>query len=225
MTNNYHRLEGYVLKRTNYAEADRILHIITPNGKMSVIAKGVRREKSKLAGAIEPFSLTDFTIHTGKSELGILTGAKMITFHRGLISSYDKMEMAGSFLKKISSISEGVNEAGFFDILKQAFFALDKSSNIKLIEAWFLLNIKKTSGEEINLYRDLSGEKLLVGEKYDWDEMEKTFVRRPDGLYSANEIKLLRLIITNKLDVVMRVKTDNELIERVLRVAQTSSRA
>ena len=39
---------AYVLRRTNYGEADRILNIITPLGKMSVIAKSVRKEKSNL---------------------------------------------------------------------------------------------------------------------------------------------------------------------------------
>ena len=46
---------AYVLRRTNYGEADRILNIITPNGKISAIAKGARKEKSKLAGGIEMF--------------------------------------------------------------------------------------------------------------------------------------------------------------------------
>lgn len=41
---------AYVMRRTNYGEADRILNLITPEGKMSAIAKGVRKEKSKLAG-------------------------------------------------------------------------------------------------------------------------------------------------------------------------------
>ena len=41
------RTKAYVLRRTNYGEADRILNLITPEGKISVIAKGVLKEKSK----------------------------------------------------------------------------------------------------------------------------------------------------------------------------------
>ena len=40
---------GIVLRRTNYGEADRILNLITPVGKVAAMAKGVRKEKSKLA--------------------------------------------------------------------------------------------------------------------------------------------------------------------------------
>ena len=60
---------AYVLRRTNYGEADRILNIITPEGKKSVIVKGVRRAKSKMAGSVELFSLSELNIHFGKSEL------------------------------------------------------------------------------------------------------------------------------------------------------------
>ena len=42
------RLKAIVLRRTDYAEADRVLQLLTPQGRRAVIAKGVRRERSKL---------------------------------------------------------------------------------------------------------------------------------------------------------------------------------
>ena len=59
------KTSGYVVGRTNYSEADRILRIITPVGKVSAIAKGVRKPKSKLAGGIELLTLSDLVIHRG----------------------------------------------------------------------------------------------------------------------------------------------------------------
>ena len=51
------RTKAIVIRRTNYGEADRILQLLTPDyGKVSVMARGVRREKSKLAGGIELFA-------------------------------------------------------------------------------------------------------------------------------------------------------------------------
>jgi DNA repair protein RecO (recombination protein O) len=51
--------KGIVLTRTDYGEADRILHFLTPDqGKIAGIAKGVRKSKSKLAGGIELFSVS-----------------------------------------------------------------------------------------------------------------------------------------------------------------------
>ena len=46
------RTKAIVLRRTDYGEADRILNLITPQGKIAVIAKGVRKEKSKLSAKL-----------------------------------------------------------------------------------------------------------------------------------------------------------------------------
>ena len=64
-----HRTRAIVLRRTNYGEADRILQLLTPDGKKSVMARGVRREKSRLAGGIELFAVSDVVIGEGKGEL------------------------------------------------------------------------------------------------------------------------------------------------------------
>ena len=46
------RTKCIILRRTNYGEADRILTVLTPeHGQLSVMARGVRKEKSRLAGA------------------------------------------------------------------------------------------------------------------------------------------------------------------------------
>ncbi|MET0980164.1 MAG: DNA repair protein RecO, partial [Candidatus Saccharimonadales bacterium] len=65
------RTRAIVLRRTNFGEADRILQLLTPDGKKSVMARGVRREKSKLAGGIELFAVCDVVITEGKGSLGI----------------------------------------------------------------------------------------------------------------------------------------------------------
>ncbi|MDR1589563.1 MAG: recombination protein O N-terminal domain-containing protein, partial [Oscillospiraceae bacterium] len=43
---------------------------------MGAIAKGVRKEKSRLAGGIEPFCLSEIVVRAGRGELGVLTGAR-----------------------------------------------------------------------------------------------------------------------------------------------------
>ena len=62
------RTHALVLRRTNYGESDRILNLITPLGKFSVVAKSVRKEKSRLAGAVELFTLSDVVIHEGRGK-------------------------------------------------------------------------------------------------------------------------------------------------------------
>lgn len=223
-TDNYLRTFGYVLRRTNYGEADRILNIITPSGKISAMAKGVRKEKSKLAGGVEMFSLVDLTIHRGKSDLGTITGAKMVRFYGEILKDLNRVEIASGFLKRINAASENSDSEEFFDILGQCLVALNDNCNTKLIEAWFALNLARTMGEEINLYRDNDGKKLESEKKYNWDYMSGCFVEKENGEFGENDIKVLRLMMTNSFDIVRRVKMNEEIIGKVFELARSASK-
>ena len=102
------RTRAIVLRRTNYGESDRILNLITPEGKVAVLARGVRKSKSRLAGGIELFSVADVVIHQGRSTLSTLTSAKMLSFYSNLLADVSKLELAGTLLKRLDRASEQV---------------------------------------------------------------------------------------------------------------------
>lgn len=69
--------EGIILKRKNFGEADRILTVLTKHyGKISIIAKGVRRITSRRAGNIEV--LNRVKLHLFKSKNYNLTEAQSL---------------------------------------------------------------------------------------------------------------------------------------------------
>lgn len=224
MSDNYLRTFGYVLRRTNYGEADRILNIITPVGKIAAIARGVRKEKSKLAGGVEMFSLLDLNIHKGRGEFGIITGARMVKFYGEILKDLNLIEVASSFLKKINTAADSAESEEYFKILDESLEALNAGDNIKIIEAWFLLNLNKVMGEELNLYRDGNDQKLEAGVKYDWNFTENCFMKDNNGEFSENEIKALRLMTTNRFGVIKRIKMDDGVIGRVFELACRTSR-
>ena len=207
---------GYVLKRTNYAEADRILNLITPQGKISAIAKGVRKEKSKLAGGIEMFTLSNYNIHLGRGEFGVITSAKMQKYHGNIIKNFTKMELAAMMLKKLSRAAENSDNSEYFEIINQCLTSLDMSDDDGLTESWFLMRLGKAAGEEINLYRDADGEKLNPELRYFWNTGENSFMIHDNGDFGANEIKMLRLLLTADLSVVKRVKVTPEMLQKIV---------
>lgn len=215
------KTQGYVLRRTNYGETDRILNIITPQGKIAAMARGARKEKSKLAGGIELFTLTQFQIHQGRGELGVVTSVKMQKFHSGIIQDLDRMELASSILKKVNAAAEHTNSEEYFWLVKQGLTALGDGDNLALVEAWFTLNLKRVLGEEVNLYRDDEGEKLSAELRYNWDSYEKAFKKSANGTYGANEIKLLRLMTSNDLPIVKKVKFDSAMLAPIIDLTRT----
>ena len=218
------RAFGIVLRRTNIGEADRMINLITPQGKISAVAKGARREKSKLAGGIEMFTLSDYNIHLGRSEVGIITGAKMVKHYGGIIKDFNKIELAGFFLKKTNLVAEQSDSEEFFDILRQSLEGLNEGMDCNLVEAWFLLNSVRASGEEINFYRDREGVKLKAGINYVWDINESAFLENPHGEFGTDEIKVLRLMVTSKLRMINHIKIEKSKYNDILRLAKMISK-
>ena len=208
------RTLGYVLRRTNYGEADRILNIITPNGKVSAIAKGVRRVKSKLAGGIEMFSLIDLNIHFGKSEMATITSAKMVKYYGNILKDLNKVELMAAVLKKINALAETSDNSEYFEIVDQCSVGLDLG-----------LNIHRAMGEEINLYRDIDGIKLVQGTNYDYDVAERALFKNDGGELGTEEIKVLRLMSTNKLLMISKIKDIDNMSQKILKLARLMSGA
>ena len=225
MPNKDIRTVGYILRRTNYGEADRILNIITPLGKISAIAKGVRREKSRLAGGVEMFSLVSLNIHQGRGELGIVTSAKMKKYYSEILKNFNKIELATLILKKINLAADGLDNAEYFELVNQGLEGINDGLLSELVESWFFLNLLRVSGEDVNLYRDTDG-KLLSSEKlYSYDVLEKAFRESARGEYGAMEIKALRFMVTNKLIVVSRIKKIDSILPKILQLARIMSGA
>jgi DNA repair protein RecO (recombination protein O) len=79
------KTEAIVLRSIRYGEADRILHLYTPaEGRVSAIAKGVRRARSRFGARLEPFFHIHAVLHEGRSELLTVTGADTLDPHASL---------------------------------------------------------------------------------------------------------------------------------------------
>lgn len=63
-----YKVEGVILKRSNFSEADKIVTVFTKQlGKIKVLAKGVRRIKSRRAPHLELFNRVELILHLGKT--------------------------------------------------------------------------------------------------------------------------------------------------------------
>ncbi|MGO9908623.1 MAG: DNA repair protein RecO [Solirubrobacteraceae bacterium] len=79
------RTEAIVLRSIRYGEADRILHLYTTSyGRLSAIAKGARRARSRFGARLEPFFHIHVILHEGRGELHTVTGVDTVTPHAGL---------------------------------------------------------------------------------------------------------------------------------------------
>jgi len=199
------RTKAIVLRRTNYGEADRVVQLLTPLGRRSVMARGVRREKSKLAGGIELFALCDVVINKGKGELGVLTQARTEQFFRHILEDYDQMQFAYEMLKQVARSSETVDEPEWFDIALEVLEALDRGVQQQLVAIWFYLRYSALLGYELSLQRDINGMALAAEKTYTYDINEKGLREAVNGDMTADHIKFLRLTQAKPLKIIAQI--------------------
>lgn len=196
---------GIVLQRTNYGEADRILIVLTPDrGKLHLIAKGVRKVKSKLAGGIELFSVSDLTYLPGRSEqgLGTLVSARLREHFGNIVKDINRTMLGYELIKQLHKATEDEPEAAYFELLRQALAALDDATiDVPLIQLWFAAQLLRLGGHSPNLASDVAGIKLSAEQSYSFDIEAMSFKPADPGRFSADHIKFLRLVFAGQLPV------------------------
>ena len=206
-----------MLARTDYAEADRILTFLTPdNGKVKAIAKGVRKQKSKLAGGIELFSISELSLIVGKSEINTLISTRLIKYYSQIVKNLDRTNLAYELIKITNKATEDNPEPAYFNLLNDSFKALDDHSiSYQLIQVWFYAQLLKLAGHSPNLKTEKSGEKLQSGQKYNFDYETMCFQPAPKGQFGSSQIKFLRLLFSsNPIKTLQKIQNSVSLAEK-----------
>jgi DNA repair protein RecO (recombination protein O) len=121
--------EAVVLRSLRYGEADRILHLYTPHrGRVSAIAKGVRRTRSRFGGRLEPFFRLRLVLYEGRSEMLTVTSAETISGHPRLREDAAALDSAARACDAVGRLFETSEpHPGVFALLCNELALLDAS--------------------------------------------------------------------------------------------------
>lgn len=124
------KTEAVVLRSMRYGEADRILHLYTPaRGRLSAIAKGVRRARSRFGGRLEPFFRIQAELHEGRGELLTVTGAQTVDPHGRLRADGRALDAAARACDAVGRLFEtGEPHPGVFNLLCRQLALLDEQA-------------------------------------------------------------------------------------------------
>lgn len=216
-----YRTEAIILGRTNYGEADRILTLLTPNGKIRAIAKGSRKIKSRSGGHIELFGEADLMLASGRN-MDVLTSATLTWYPHSLGGDYDRMSYAflfGSMINKL--VDENEPHPEVYNLLSISLHALDEIGPDILLELYFKLRLADELG-----YKPELGGCVVCGS--DLPEATYYFSAERGGIVDQscrdagdielahNAIKLWRLIMTQPFKTIFAVTGAGELAIQTL---------
>ena len=117
-----------MLRSLRYGEADRILHLYTPDrGRISAIAKGVRKTRSRFGGRMEPFFRLDLVLYEGRSDLLTVTSAETLAGHPRLREDAGALDGAARACEAVARVfDDGDPHRGVYHLLANELTLLDQ---------------------------------------------------------------------------------------------------
>lgn len=177
------KTEGIILNRRNFGEADRILTVFTLHkGKVSVLARGVRKITSRRAGNVELLNRVQMYLYPGKNFL-ILTEATSLDTYQRLKEDLTLSTYAYHIIELISKLTAENQEnpllySNLLEVLarlsarpRQILIRAFEIKILKLMGFWSIRNLEEVTAKTKILLSQLEGlswndiEQMSIDEK------------------------------------------------------------
>lgn len=203
---------AYILHTRKYKETSLLLDFFTQDiGKVSIIAKGVRKKKSTTAAALQAFTLLEISFR-GNKDLKTLTHVDMLQpnfFPKGvaLYSGFYLNELVYEFLPYYDPHPD------VFVHYVHSLNQILKNSDIEVTLRLFEMNLMRSIGYALPLTVDFRNNKpIKAGSLYDY-EMARGPLENAHGWLSGNTLLALQ---RQQLQDAQCLKEAKQLLRRVI---------
>ncbi|MGR9117650.1 MAG: DNA repair protein RecO [Gammaproteobacteria bacterium] len=159
-----HLQPGYILRHQPYRETSLIIDVLTRDfGVVSILAKGVRKPKSKIAALLRPFQPL-YLSYRGRTELKTLTHAEAVHVSiplqgMSLYCGFYINELIANFLHKFDPYPE------VFQLYQQCLVEMAENIQIERVLRIFELNLLISIGYGLQLDFDSQNNKPVAATK------------------------------------------------------------
>lgn len=152
-----YRTEAVVLRRQDLGEADRLIAVYTPElGKLRIVAKGVRRPRSRKAGHLEPFTRVQLLLARGR-ELDIVTQAEAIDVYPNLRTDLIRMGHAAYAVELLDRVTvEAAENEDLYRLLVHTLERLSLGADPAVASRFYELRVLDLVGYRPELFRCLN---------------------------------------------------------------------
>ncbi len=161
-TPRMYRTQAIVLSRFELGEADRVLTLLTPqDGKIKVIAKGVRKPTSRIGGSVEPFAELQLQLVRGRT-FDVITQA---TVSQAWLNLRDRLESAATawYIGELAerAVEERAGAYPVYALLKRAYQLLDDGMAPSRLARWFEFGLADALGMRPEVDRCVECDRVL----------------------------------------------------------------
>lgn len=132
-----YQVEGIVLGRRDHGEADRVVICLTREGRADLLAKGVRKPRSRKSGHLELFARTKLLVSRVENSWDIISQAEAQVLRPGLQDDF----LRGTYARYVSELVvrffEREADEALYDLLDQTLTQLEISETPELLVRWY----------------------------------------------------------------------------------------
>jgi DNA repair protein RecO (recombination protein O) len=225
----HYRTEGFILRKNDLREADQVFTVFTKDfGKIKILARAIRKIKSKLRSGADLFYLSGLEFIQGKA-YKTLTDATALNKFRDIKRDLNKL---GTIQQIADSLDNLVHEEEDKDIWNLLNEALGRLNDYQLIYHYFLWNLFSILGYQINLYHCVVCQKRLSPSKLYFSPDQGGILcsdcsdrAEEKEEVSPNVIKTLRLLLKKDWDTLSRLKIPDSEKEQLELISELNLRS
>lgn len=136
------KTKGIVILESKMGDYDKMVTILTPNGKIGCAAKGARRPKSTLMSATQLFSFGEYLIFKGNNSFNI-NSCDIIEIFYNLRMDLDKLNYAVDICKIVDKVTyENQNTYRILQLVLNTLYVISETDkNLNLVMSIFKIRL------------------------------------------------------------------------------------
>lgn len=148
-----HRVNGIVIRNTDYGESHRIITIFTEHyGKIGVMARGAKKTNSRHSAVTQLFTYAEFVFYRAGGQMGTLNHGETIDSHQRLREDLLLSAYASYLVELTDRLTEtGEASSGLFGQLRLALDALEEGKDAQIITHLYEMKMLAHAGYAPNL--------------------------------------------------------------------------
>ena len=155
-----------VVRHVNYDEADRFITFLSPfQGKVSALAKGVRKLNSRKAGHLQPFTYVDVQLSKGRGASWLVTQVSTIEAYPEITASLAQTVRTSCILELAERFSlENVENVPLFQLTLDTLRRFAVFEDTFPAQRWFDLQLLSVAGYRPQLFECVRCRKKIMPE-------------------------------------------------------------
>lgn len=133
-----YRTNAVVLGSHKFGEADKVIILLTQDhGKVRAVAKGIRKTKSSIGARLEPMSVVDISLRSGR-ELDTVDQVKLISTHSRLREDFNRLRQGLAMVEAINKVTPDRDPVPhLYQLLTRALSALNDNPAPLMLAGFF----------------------------------------------------------------------------------------